>query len=76
MKQVDVRVLVFDGVHNLLAGGPREQRVILQLFRILSNELKACVDGACVARGFWCFDDLVVGSHVFGLVMRPHDRGP
>jgi retron-type reverse transcriptase len=27
------------------------------------------------ARGFWCFDDLVVGSHVFGLVMRPHDRG-
>ena len=30
-----------------------------------------CVDGACVARGFWCFDDLVGGSHVFGLVMRP-----
>jgi hypothetical protein len=35
-----------------------------------------CVDGACVARGFWRFDDLVVGSHVFGLGMRPHDRGP
>jgi hypothetical protein len=29
-----------------------------------------------VARGFRRFDDLVVGSHVFGLVMRPHDRGP
>ena len=36
-----VRVLVFDEVHNLLAGSPREQRVILQLFRHLSNELKA-----------------------------------
>jgi Bacterial TniB protein/Mu DNA binding, I gamma subdomain len=30
-----------DEVHNLLAGSPREQRVILQLFRHLSNELKA-----------------------------------
>jgi len=28
-------------VHNLLAGSPREQRVILQLFRFLSNKLKA-----------------------------------
>ena len=36
-----MRVLVFDEVHNLLAGSPREQRVILQLFRHLSNELKA-----------------------------------
>jgi hypothetical protein len=41
LKQVDVRVLVFDEVHNLLASSPREQRVILQLFRFLSNELKA-----------------------------------
>jgi hypothetical protein len=41
MKQVDVRVLAFDEVHNLLAGSPREQRVILQLFRFFSNELKA-----------------------------------
>ena len=35
-----VRVVI-DEVHNLLAGSPREQRVILQLFRHLSNELKA-----------------------------------
>jgi hypothetical protein len=41
LKQVEVRVLVFDEVHNLLAGSPREQRVMLQLFRFLSNELKA-----------------------------------
>ena len=41
LKQSKVRVIVIDEVHNLLAGSPREQRVILQLFRHLSNELKA-----------------------------------
>ena len=41
LKNCNVRVLVFDEVHNLLAGNPREQRVILQLLRYLSNELKA-----------------------------------
>ncbi len=41
MKHLKVRVIVIDEVHNLLAGSPREQRAILQLFRHLSNELKA-----------------------------------
>ncbi|MEZ5800050.1 MAG: TniB family NTP-binding protein [Nitratireductor sp.] len=41
LKSSNVRVLVFDEVHNLLAGTPREQRVILQLLRYLSNEIKA-----------------------------------
>jgi hypothetical protein len=41
LKQLKVRVIVIDEVHNLLAGSPREQRVILQLFRHLSNELRA-----------------------------------
>ena len=41
LKEADMHVLVFDEVHNLLAGSPREQRVMLQLFRFLSNELKA-----------------------------------
>lgn len=41
LKSCNVRVLVFDEVHNLLAGNPREQRVILQLLRYLSNELRA-----------------------------------
>ena len=41
LKHLKVRVIVIDEVHNLLAGSPREQRVILQLFRHLSNELKA-----------------------------------
>src|SRR5271166_4200827 len=47
LKDSMVRVLVFDEVHNLLAGSPREQRVILQLFRHLSNELKASL--VCLA---------------------------
>lgn len=34
-------VLIIDEVHNLLAGTPREQRVILQLMHYLSNELNA-----------------------------------
>jgi Cdc6-like AAA superfamily ATPase len=41
LKNSNVRVLVIDEVHNLLAGTPREQRVILQLLRYLSNELRA-----------------------------------
>ena len=41
LKSSNVRVLIIDEVHNLLAGTPREQRVILQLMRYLSNELKA-----------------------------------
>src|SRR6202789_4646959 len=41
LKDSMVRVIVIDEGHNLLAGSPREQRVILQLFRHLSNELKA-----------------------------------
>ena len=41
LKQLKVRVIVIDEVHNLLAGSAREQRVMLQLFRHLSNELKA-----------------------------------
>jgi hypothetical protein len=38
LKDSVVRVLVFDEVHNLLAGSPREQRVILQLFRPARTE--------------------------------------
>jgi Bacterial TniB protein len=34
LKQLKVRVIVIDEVHNLLVGSPREQRVILQYFGI------------------------------------------
>lgn len=40
MRAVDVHVLVLDEVHNILAGTFREQRVILNTLRFLSNELK------------------------------------
>ncbi len=40
MRAVDVQVLVFDEVHNILAGTFREQRIVLNTLRYLSNELK------------------------------------
>ena len=40
MRAVDVHVLVLDEVHNILAGTFREQRIILNTLRYLSNELK------------------------------------
>jgi hypothetical protein len=39
LRDLEVRVIVFDEVHNLLAGGFREQRKILAELRYLSNEL-------------------------------------
>lgn len=40
MRAVDVHVFVLDEVHNILAGTFREQRIILNTLRYLSNELK------------------------------------
>ena len=40
LRAVDVHVLVLDEVHNILAGTFREQRVVLNTLRYLSNELK------------------------------------
>ena len=40
MRAVDVQVIVLDEVHNILAGTFREQRVVLNTLRYLSNELK------------------------------------
>ena len=40
MRAVDVKVLLLDEVHNILAGTFREQRVALNTLRYLSNELK------------------------------------
>jgi hypothetical protein len=40
MRAVDVHVLVLDEVHNILAGTFREQRIVLNTLRYLSNELK------------------------------------
>jgi hypothetical protein len=40
MRAVDVHVLVLDEVHNILAGTFREQRIVLNTLRYLSNELR------------------------------------
>ncbi|PPQ34237.1 TniB family NTP-binding protein [Rhodopila globiformis] len=40
LRAVDVQVLVLDEVHNILAGTFREQRIVLNTLRYLSNELK------------------------------------
>jgi Bacterial TniB protein len=40
MRDVDVKVLLLDEVHNIQAGTFREQRVALNTLRYLSNELK------------------------------------
>ena len=40
LKVARIKVLVIDEVHNLLSGSHREQRVVLNMLRFLSNELK------------------------------------
>ena len=40
MRAVNVHVLVLDEIHNILAGTFREQRIVLNTLRYLSNELK------------------------------------
>ncbi len=39
LRTIGVKVLVIDEVHNILAGPHREQRIILNTLRFLSNEL-------------------------------------
>jgi hypothetical protein len=40
MRAMDVQVLLLDEVHNILAGTFREQRIVLNTLRYLSNELQ------------------------------------
>ncbi len=40
LRELGVRMLVMDEVHNMLAGSYREQRRFLNVLRFLSNELK------------------------------------
>ena len=39
-RQLEVRMLVIDEIHSLLAGTFREQRIILNAIRILANDLR------------------------------------
>ena len=40
LQRMDVKVLMLDEVHNILAGTAREQRIVLNMLRYLSNELQ------------------------------------
>ena len=40
LKRMDVKLLMVDEVHNILAGSAKEQRILLNTLRYLSNELK------------------------------------
>ncbi|TIM18458.1 MAG: NTP-binding protein, partial [Mesorhizobium sp.] len=40
MEAIGVQVLVIDKVHNILAGTYREQRIVLNTLRFLSNRLQ------------------------------------
>lgn len=40
MRAMDVQVLLLDEVHNILAGTFREQRIVLNTMRYISNELQ------------------------------------
>jgi Bacterial TniB protein len=45
LRDVGVQILVLDEIHNLLAGSWREQRIVLNTLRFLSNELKLSLVG-------------------------------
>lgn len=40
LKRTEVKLLMFDEVHNLLAGSAKEQRILLNTLRFISNELQ------------------------------------
>lgn len=49
LEAIGVQVLVIDEVHNILAGSYREQRIVLNTLRFLSNRLNislVCFEGA------------------------------
>jgi len=49
LRAIGVQVLLIDEVHNILAGTWREQRVVLNTLRYLSNELKLSLVGFGIA---------------------------
>lgn len=40
LKRMEVKLLMLDEVHNLLAGSAKEQRILLNTLRFISNELQ------------------------------------
>lgn len=40
LKQLEVKVLIIDEIHHILAGSPKKQRVFLNVLKYLANELR------------------------------------
>ena len=40
LRRMEVRLLMLDEVHNILAGSAKEQRILLNMLRYMSNELQ------------------------------------
>jgi Bacterial TniB protein len=40
LRRMEVRLLMLDEVHNILAGSAKEQRILLNMLRYISNELQ------------------------------------
>ena len=40
LREIGFQILIIDEIHNILAGSWREQRIVLNTLRFLSNELK------------------------------------
>ena len=52
LKQLEVRLLIIDEIHHVLAGTPTKQRVFLNVLKYLSNELKISIVCAGIQEAF------------------------
>jgi hypothetical protein len=65
LKRMEVKLLMFDEVHNLLAGSAKEQRILLNTLRFITNELQislVCLRWSPSAGQFGGFAKLGSGS--------------
>ncbi|MGG5209228.1 TniB family NTP-binding protein [Chryseobacterium sp. MIQD13] len=52
LKQLEVKLLIIDEIHHVLAGTPTKQRVFLNVLKYLSNELKISIVCAGIQEAF------------------------
>lgn len=77
LAYVRCRLLVIDEIHNVLTGGPREQRIFLTLLKNLSNELGiplVCVGTGDAVRALHTDTQLSSRFTSFGLRKLPLDK--
>ena len=77
MRMNQCRMVIIDEIHNLLTGGPREQRTFLVLLKNLSNQLGVplvCVGTADAVRALATDTQLASRFTSFGLRKLPLDK--